>query len=306
MKKLLILALLLPMVASAQVVSECHATTPIEQQGDNYRTGDGVRQNYKKALRCYKQSDSPYAQYQIAMLYLNEEVSGHESQGWVYLNDAAKKGCSSALLTLGRCYEMGLHTRQDYKAAADTYLLLADEVADADALFSLGTLYERGLGVPLDTAEALRYYYRALAVGSADAMCYLGDYHRAGKQLPLSPQKAFNYYQLASQMSGRDAIGLYYVGRSYLEGCGVQRDTIAAMAYLEKAAVRGIEQAAVRLADLYFKGEGVEQDYAAARRFYTIAAMQGNRYSCSQLATIYEKGLGVEPSAKKAKQWREK
>ncbi len=45
----------------------------------------------------------------------------------------------------------------DYEAAADAYLLAAEN-RDAQAMFNMGFMYQRGLGVPRDLHLAKRYY----------------------------------------------------------------------------------------------------------------------------------------------------
>ena len=58
--------------------------------------------------------------------------------------------------------------RKDYKTAYKLFLRLAAH-GDADAQFSLGTLYDEGHGVPQDYKEALKWYRLSAEQGEATA-----------------------------------------------------------------------------------------------------------------------------------------
>ena len=59
---------------------------------------------------------------------------------------------------------MAAYEQGDYETALKEFRPLAEQ-GDADAQFKLGTMYNRGEGVPQDHAEALKWYRRAADQG---------------------------------------------------------------------------------------------------------------------------------------------
>ncbi len=72
----------------------------------------------------------------------------------------AKAGDASAQWTVGGMYEYGIGVPQDYALAAQWFRKAAEQ-GDAEAQFNLGLVYSRGSGVPQDYAEA--YFWLDLA-----------------------------------------------------------------------------------------------------------------------------------------------
>ena len=122
--------------------------------GDAYRDGCGVKQDYSKAVACYKEAG----------------------------------GSDSACKSLGDMYRDGLGVEQDYSKAAEYYERAASR--NADAMDSLADLYRNGQGVAKDPAEAMKWYMKAAQNGSSDAkkkiMEMMGGFADAG----ISPDAA--------------------------------------------------------------------------------------------------------------------
>ncbi len=72
-------------------------------------------------------------------------------------------------------YNKGLEAYDagDYQTALQEWRPLANE-GDADAQYNLGLMYDGGKGVPLDDAEAVKWYRLAADQGDADAQTNLG------------------------------------------------------------------------------------------------------------------------------------
>ena len=105
---------------------------------------------------------------------------------------------------------------------------------DRLAQYALGERYDRGLGVPRDTEEAIRWYRAA-----------------------------------AEQ---RHATAQFSLGTMYAEGEGVQQDAEEAIRWYRAAAEQGHGHAQNNLADMYSGGKGVSQDYVLAYLWFTLAA----------------------------------
>ena len=71
----------------------------------------------------------------------------------------------------------------------------------------------------------------------------------------------------------------YRLGKLYLEGKDVQKDTARAVEYLTDAALEGNQYAQYTLGKLYLTGEDVTQDREQAYRWFWESASQGNEYA---------------------------
>jgi len=85
---------------------------------------------------------------------------------------AARDGDAQAQNYVGEMYQKGLGVPPDHAEAAAWYRRAADQGLAA-AQINLGFLYEQGLGVERDPAEALRWYRRA--AGLSEAVLLDGD-----------------------------------------------------------------------------------------------------------------------------------
>jgi TPR repeat protein len=96
--------------------------------GVMYRDGEGVRQDYKKAIE--------------------------------WTEKAAKQGYVSAQYNLGVMYDNGQGVRQDYKKAKEWYEKAANQ-GDVDAQYNLGIMYDNGEGVKQDKKIAKEWFGKA-------------------------------------------------------------------------------------------------------------------------------------------------
>src|SRR5262249_41625034 len=96
-------------------------------------------------------------------------------------NDAAQM--------LGSMYESGTQIKQDYKKAAELYLLAAKR-GDEWSQNALGILYEDGKGVRKDDTEAAYWYQKSAEQGDPYAAFHLGRLYFFGQGVPQSGDKA--------------------------------------------------------------------------------------------------------------------
>jgi uncharacterized protein len=87
--------------------------------------------------------------------------------------------------------------RGDYAAALPELRLLA-ESGQAAAQNTLGVMYDRGLGLPADLAEASTWFRRAAAQGDAKAQANLGVLHEQGRGVARDLAEAVRWYRLAA------------------------------------------------------------------------------------------------------------
>ncbi|MBP9990026.1 MAG: sel1 repeat family protein [Bacteroidales bacterium] len=248
-----------------------------------------IKPNAKKAEQYYIAANSPAGRYEQSMLYLNgllgDQSEADINKGLGLLKQAAQEGNRDAIYWYGYCFETGTYVDVNYDTAFYYYKILADH-GDAEGLFKMGLFYELGDGVELDSVKSIDYYTQAANQGMATAMCYLGDFYRIGRFVPCDSAKAFEYYMQAAQSEDDPAMGLYYVGRSYLEGCGVAKDTLQALAYLRKTAEMGVGNAASRLGDFFYNGEFVSRDIDSAMYYY-MKGVADNNANCNYMLGKY-------------------
>lgn len=86
--------------------------------------------------------------------------------------------------------------RGDFAAALGFLRPLAEQ-NDTDAQISLGNMYFEGNGVPLNTAEAVRWYTLAADRGNANAQMTLGFLYQYGDAVPQDYVQAYKWFALA-------------------------------------------------------------------------------------------------------------
>lgn len=83
------------------------------------------------------------------------------------------------------------------------------------------------------------------------------------------------------------------LGRMYLQGDGVARDTARAAHWIRRAAEQGLADAQVRLGWLHDEGIGVAASATQAAAWYRRAAEQGDAWGQNNLGVMHLAGTGV-------------
>lgn len=121
---------------------------------------------------------------------------------------------------------------------------LAEHGSDT-AQYNLGTIYQKGQGVPQDYVEARKWFRLAADQGNANAQASLGFLYHYGfgmgrNNYPL----ALAWYGFAADQG--NAFAQYNLGLMYARGEGVPQDYVQAYMWLTLSAARG-RQDAVKL-----------------------------------------------------------
>ena len=240
--------------------------------GYNYEKGNGVKQDYSKAVEYYTK--------------------------------AANMGHAGAQCNLGNCYFYGFYNVKPDKSKAVKWYTKAANQGNASAQFNLGLFYEYGYGVKQDYAKAVEWYTKAANQGNASAQFYLGVFYEKGRGVKQDYSKAVEWYTKAANQGYADA--QYSLGYCYENGHGVKQDYAKAVEWYQKAANQGYANAQCNLGYCYGNGHGVKLDYAKAVEYYTKAANQGNRSAQFNLGVFYENGYGVKQNYAKAVEWYKK
>ena len=115
---------------------------------------------------------------------------------------AADQGDADAQYSLASLYDTGLGVPQDYAAAA-SWLRKAADQGHATAQYNLGVMYENGRGVPQDYAAAVSWYRKAANRGNASAQYNLGVMYRRGEGVRQDYVQAYKWIILSTSRTTR-------------------------------------------------------------------------------------------------------
>ena len=271
------------------------------------RTADGkeLPKDLPAALELLSQesdSGNVLATYDLGKLYhiMSDENNDHTSlseqnykaalDGFQKLLDKQTSGWQHSYICyrVGKMYDKGLGTVQDYKAAREYYEKAGE---NRFAYFSLGNMYKFGSGVEVDMTMAVSYYEKALACkGDMPFASYaLGQAYELGQGVKADEQKAAQHYTQALtgftaiyEKSHEDSIS-YRLGTMYLKGKGTDVDLAKAEKYLLESADNGNNQAQYQLGKLRLAQVRIDE----AEQLFIKSAEKGNVYSAFSLGRIY-------------------
>lgn len=165
---------------------------------------------------------------------------------------AAEQGNMEAEVALATCLTGGWGLPVPDGVEGAKWNRKAAEQGNGDAAFQLGMAYEDGNGVPMDGAEAVKWFRRAedlgddLAKGTAETM--IGHIYAKGECVAKDDREAVKWYRKAAE-HGID-LAQEKLGRAYLLGEGVTKDLEDAKKWLERAARNGNKKAQDELVKL--------------------------------------------------------
>ena len=257
--------------------------------GHIYRYGEGVEQDYSKALEWYNKAvnaGNDSAMYSIGYMYdYGEGVEQDYSKALEWYNKAANAGNSAAINNIGYMYEFSEGVEQDYSKALEWYNKAVNagnaaawynkavNAGNAAAMNNIGRMYEFGKGVEQDYTKSLEWYNKAANAGNATAMYNIGYMYDCGEGVEQDYSKALEWYNKAANAGNTAAMN--NIGYMYDYGKGVEQDCSKALEWLKKAADAGNSAAMYNIGYMYECGKGVEQDYTKALEWYTRSYNSG-------------------------------
>ena len=257
--------------------------------GHMYRYGEGVEQDYSKALEWYNKAvnaGNASAMYSIGYMYdYGEGVEQDYSKALEWYNKAANAGNSAAINNIGYMYEFSEGVEQDYSKALEWYNKAVNagnaaawynkavNAGNAAAMNNIGRMYEFGKGVEQDYTKSLEWYNKAANAGNATAMYNIGYMYDCGEGVEQDYSKALEWYNKAANAGNTAAMN--NIGYMYDYGKGVEQDCSKALEWLKKAADAGNSAAMYNIGYMYECGKGVEQDYTKALEWYTRSYNSG-------------------------------
>jgi TPR repeat protein len=160
---------------------------------------------------------------------------------------------------------------------------------DAQAQLAFGQLLINGVGIKLDSREALRWFHAAAESGVPMAMNMIGRCHEYGFGTIVDYGQAARWYLLAADAGCDWAI--YNYAHLLANGRGVDRDRAAAFTWFQLATSRGHARA-MNFVGLYHEnGWETPMDGQAAFMWYRRSAEGGDyRGQCSYASVLAELG----------------
>jgi TPR repeat protein len=134
-------------------------------------------------------------------------------------------------------FEAGITAYQaDNLPLAYQEFLAAAEQGHADSQYNVALMYERGIGIGKDEAEAVLWYRKSALQGHAGSQFNLGVLYENGRGTPVDFAKANEWYRQASVQG--DALAIGNLGMLYVRGQGVKENKTAGVALLLVSATR--------------------------------------------------------------------
>jgi uncharacterized protein len=161
-----------------------------------------LTQSDVRELTSKAQAGDPEGEYLLALVYEQGlVVPKDKARARSWMQKSAEQGYVPAQEGMGEMYLENLRSNgpvPDY-ADADRWFRQAATQGDAEALFWLGTGYERGLFGAVDYREALKWLRKSAAQGRPDAQFCLGGMYEHGEGVPESDEMAARWYRKAGQ-----------------------------------------------------------------------------------------------------------
>ena len=157
---------------------------------------------------------------------------------------------------------------------------------------------------PIETSENELDKLTKLAENSdAEALFKLGQLYQRGDVVEQNYAKAIEFYQKAAELKYDEA--LFALGRCYYFGIGVKQNYNEAMNYFLKSAKNGNSKSQEFVAQMYYDGSGVEQNYYKAFDYYFKAAAGNNGSAQFSVGYMLAEGIGVKQNIELAKKYLE-
>jgi TPR repeat protein len=243
--------------------------------------------NYDEAAHAFEQAaqaGNGEAMGCLGYMYLSGR--GRDPQpatGIEWLRRAASEERDAhGMYALAMAYLNG-HGGDRVEHLADDWLEKAAAQDYAEAMRSLGILHQAKMN-DSSYRQALDWYRKALNAGSVDARVDIGRMYEWGLAVRRNPAEAYRWYHSAAV--ARSPHGMLAVGKSYEKGVGVPQDYAQAMRWYRKAAKAGSAEAMNSMGVLYENGLGVRKSRGKAIRWYEHAAQAGSPLAKGNLAAL--------------------
>lgn len=176
---------------------------------------------------------------------------------------------------------------------AELFILMAGEAekGNPEAMLTLGSLYERGIGTSRNFVKAFEWYNKAANAGLPAGYYNVGVCWEIGMGTTGDMAKAFSFFEKAAENNLPQ--GFYKLASLYFTGTGTAKNEAWGVELLNRAAGLGHMAAANDLGVIAFEGGyGQPKDVNKAFDWFRRSAEMGNAEAMKNLAVFYRDGLG--------------
>jgi len=229
-----------------------------------------------EGLRQSAEAGDARGQFSLAAR-LEREKKYDEALKWY--ERAAAQGFGPAELNLAHMYENGIGVTKDTAQARRRYRKMA-ELGDPDGRFRTARLAAQAG----DFGEALKYYERGARDGEWRSTLDLGELYEHGRGVKQDLKRAISLYE---KFAERSAWARFKLGVLYMD-----IDPARAHAWLKRSAADGNARAHNNLGWMHEKDLGIKADQAAAREHYLSGHRRGSPEAKGNLERIFADAVG--------------
>ena len=273
--------------------------------GTRYRDGDGVEQDWEKALEWLRKAaeqDYALAQTNLAIMLAHGEGGATDLEAARELYEkAAAQGQPVAQGNLGAMLIEGQGGPIDEDRALDL-MRQAAEGGDRIAAYNLSDLLRPGGRFATSGEEAVGYLKRSAELGLSRAMDRLGELYKRGELVEADPEESEKHYRQAVEQDSLPAV--YGLADLLLNHGETTPERVEeGLSMLQTAAdnddIRAINDWAV----YNFEGIFVDKNEVEGVSFFRRAVDAGNVLAKRNLGVAYEYGRGIEQDLAQAQKW---
>ena len=208
---------------------------------------------------------------------------------FINVDKLAKSGDIRSQFSLGKIYEKGLGVLADQKLALYWYSQVAEKNYPS-AQYKVATFYELGNGVKIDLDKAIEWYEKSAENVYGKAQYKLGELFLFGPKKYLNTKLGLTYLDKASKQNIPEA--QITLAKIYLDGINVEANEDKAIYYLEQSAINHNDEAQFMLGDILLKKGSVSDGI----KFLEKSSEQGNASAQLLLMKIYSEGKAIPSS----------
>jgi SEL1 protein len=273
--------------------------------GRLYLRGEGVPQNFDKALRWFKlgvSNGEPYCQYEMGLMYLQGlGVKKDAMMAANYFKESAQQDWPASQVNLGK-----LFLDQGDLKTATTYFELALRHGHVEAFYHLAEINHFGVGRER-SCDLASSYYKIVAEKAEALHSSFDEANQAYEEGDLSG--ALVKYMMAAEQGYEQAqANVAYLldeHKSILSldrllpwkkpATSLLRNAALALVYYTRSAKQFNIDSTVKMGDCYLHGYGITGDVDKAAQCYQSAAeMHQSAQALWNLGWMHENGMGVE------------
>lgn len=238
---------------------------------DFYNLGLEVDENKEEAFKWYLKSAEggyPEGQRSAGVCYMKGEGTKQDISKAIYwFKKSGDSGCNKAYYQLGSYYWEGKFVDKNLETAFN-YFIVSARQGLPEAQYIVGRMYLLGDGVEKDLVKAIEWYQKAAEAGHLMSQSQLGTIYLDVDEV-MNFEKATYWNKKAADAKHPRA--LYSLGKQYLYGMGVTKNTTLGHEYLEQAANLKNVDAINFLGYMAMEGIGMAKDRKKAREWFIKA-----------------------------------